>query len=170
MVASQRPCTASTLASSKCPGEATESCSPQFHFRPPTCSSHSLYSLAVARMQPKCEVYRGMNGMKLPPSFTEKDKFGIRGAPRVAVSMYHTAAVLRGFETPHLCKSRWRRVRLHVDDARSDNRCKVQQGQRREPELDSGDGNGHGESRCAFELAFTVPERSRNSAPTTHGA
>jgi WD40 repeat protein len=34
--------------------------------------------IKLSRLQPKCKVYRGINGMKLPRSFVQPDAFGVR--------------------------------------------------------------------------------------------
>eukprot|EP01051_Picozoa_sp_SAG22_P005512 SAG22_NODE_329_length_12249_cov_27.341646_7_plen_1215_part_00 len=45
-----------------------------------TTTLHAINSgvIKMSRLQPKCEVYRGMNGMKLPKSFVQPDVFGVR--------------------------------------------------------------------------------------------
>eukprot|EP01052_Picozoa_sp_SAG31_P008044 SAG31_NODE_396_length_16264_cov_17.206496_14_plen_79_part_00 len=41
---------------------------------------HAINSgvIKCSRMQPKCVVYRGMSGLKLPESFVQPDAFGVR--------------------------------------------------------------------------------------------
>ena len=45
-----------------------------------TTTLHAINSgvIKMSRIQPKCGVYRGMNGMKLPRSFVHPDAFGVR--------------------------------------------------------------------------------------------
>ena len=45
-----------------------------------TTTLHAINSgvIKIARLQPKCDVYRGMNGMKLPKAFVQEDIFGVR--------------------------------------------------------------------------------------------
>ena len=45
-----------------------------------TTTLHAINSgvIKMSRIQPKCGVYRGMNGMRLPRSFVQPDVFGVR--------------------------------------------------------------------------------------------